>query len=288
VASIGRLRSTRLLVFGLLLASLVTITIDARGGERGPLATAGRVLGGIIGPLQEGVSAVFRPIGSFFSNVFRAGSLAEQVAQLETENAELRTAAQEVSELLAENREYEALLDIAADLDFGLIGATVVGDSVSNLEWSVTINKGSDDGVEEDMAVIGPFGLVGRVVRTFDTAAQVMLIIDPGSKVSARLSSSRERALVEGQGEGLLRLSLVDPEAEIQPGEVVETSGYQFGEGYTGLYPSGIPIGVVDAVEPADDGVTVSVLVRPNTPFSQLDKLGLVTGVPNLAEELRG
>jgi len=288
VASIGRLRSTRLLVFGLLLASLVTITVDARGGDRGPLAAVSRVLGGVIGPLQEGVSAVFRPIGSFFSNVFRAGSLAERVDLLETENAELQTRLQETSELVAENEEYEALLDIAADQDFGLLGANVVGDSVSNLEWGVTIDKGQDDGVTDDMPVVGPSGLVGRVVRTFDTAAQVMLIIDPNSKVSARLSSSRETGLIEGQGEGLLRFSLVAPEAEIVPGEIVETSGYQFDEGYTGLYPPGIPIGVVDAVEPADDGVTVSVLVRPNTPFSQLDKLGLVTGVPNLAEEIQG
>jgi rod shape-determining protein MreC len=288
VASIGRLRSTRLLVFGLLLASLVTITVDARGGDRGPLAAVSRVLGGVIGPLQEGVSAVFRPIGSFFSNVFRAGSLAERVELLETENAELQTQLQETSELASENAEYEAILDIAADQDFGLMGATVVGDSPSNLEWSVTISKGSDDGVKEDMAVVGPSGLVGRVIRTFDTAAQVMLIIDPDSKVSARLSSSRERALIEGQGEQLLRFSLVDPEAEIVPGEIVETSGYQFGAGYTGLYPSGIPIGVVDVVEPAEDGVTVSVLVRPNTQFSQLDTVALVTGVPNLAEEIQG
>ena len=118
MASIGRLRSTRLLVFGLLLASLVTITIDARGGDRGPLAAASRVLGGIIGPLQEGVSAVFRPIGSFFSNVFQAGSLAERVDALETENTELEARLQETSELVAENAEYEAILEIAADQDF--------------------------------------------------------------------------------------------------------------------------------------------------------------------------
>ena len=288
MATLVRLRSTRLLVFALLLASLVTITIDARGGERGPLAEASRILGGVIGPLQEGVSAVFRPIGSFFSNVFQAGSLAEQVEELEIENAELQTRLQETSELVAENAEYEALLDIAADQDFGVLGASVVADSVSGLEWIVTIDKGSDDGVTEDMAVVGPSGLVGRVVRTFDTAAQVMLIIDPQSKVAARLSSSRETGLIEGQGEELLRFSLVDPEAEIIPGEIVETSGYRFGEGYTGLYPSGIPIGVVDAVEPAEDGVTVSVLVRPNMRFSQLDKVGLVTGVPDLAQEIRG
>lgn len=90
MATYGRIRSTRLLVVGLLLASLVTITLDSRGGDSGPLAAAGRLLGAVVGPLQEGVAAVFRPVGSFFSNVFQAGSLAEQVAELEAENSELK------------------------------------------------------------------------------------------------------------------------------------------------------------------------------------------------------
>ena len=288
MASIGRLRSTRLLVFGLLLASLVTITIDARGGERGPLAAVSRVLGGVIGPLQEGVSAVFRPVGSFFSNVFQAGSLAERVEELEAENAELRTQAQEGSEIRAENEEYASILGIAEDEEFEVIGATVIGESTSNLEWSVSIDKGSQDGVTSDMPVIGPGGLVGRVSRVFDTASQVLLMIDPDSKVSARLSTSRETGLIEGNREELLRFSLIDPETDIVPGEPVETSGYQLDEGYAGLYPPGIPIGVVDRVERSDSGVTVGVWVRPNVDFSRLDKLGLVTGVPDLAQEIQG
>lgn len=282
MATLGRLRSTRLLVFLLLLASLVTITIDARGGERGPLAAMSRVLGGVIGPLQEGVSAVFRPVGSFFSNVFQAGSLAERVTQLETENAELRTAAQEISEIRAENEEYASILGIAEDEEFEVIGATVIGDSPSNLEWSVTIDKGSQDGVTLDMPVIGPGGLVGRVSRVFDTASQVLLIIDPDSKVAARLSTSRETGLIEGNREELLRFSLIDPETEILPGEPVETSGYELDEGYAGLFLPGIPIGVVSEVERTDDLVTVRVSVTPNVDFSRLDKLGLV--VPNVSE----
>ena len=288
MATLGRLRSTRLLVFGLLLASLVTITIDARGGDRGPLAAVSRVLGGIIGPLQEGVSAVFRPIGSFFSNVFQAGSLAERVAQLETENAELRTAAQEISEIRAEHEELLAILGLAEDEQLDVMGTTMIGDSPINLEWAIFVDRGEQDGVQVDMPVIGPQGLVGRVTDVYATTSKVMLIIDPDSAVAARLSSSRETGLIEGSREEPLRFSLFDPEAEILAGEPVETAGYQLYEGYTSIYPPGIPIGVVDSVEHSDDGVTVSVLVRPNVRFSQLDKLAIVTGVPNLAEEIKG
>lgn len=288
MASIGRLRSTRLLVFGLLLASLVTITVDARGGDKGPLADVSRVLGGVIGPLQEGVSAVFRPVGSFFGNVFQAGSLAERVEELEAENSDLRTSAQEISEIRAEHEELLEILRIAEDEQFEVIGATVIAESPSNLEWSVYIDKGSQDGVTVDMPVIGPGGLVGRVSRVFDTASQVLLIIDPDSKVSARLSTSRETGLIEGNREEPLRFSLIDPETEILPLEPVETTGFQLDEGYTGLFPPGIPIGVVDRVEQTDDGVTVGVSVSPNVDFSRLDKLGLVTGVRDFAEEIQG
>ena len=287
MATLGRLRSTRLLVFVLLLASLVTITVDARGGDRGPLAAASRVLGGVIGPLQEGVSTIFRPIGSFFANIFQAGSLAERVEQLEAENAELQTQLQEVSELIAENKEYAGLLGIEEDQGLELMGATVIGESESNLEWSIYLDRGEQDEVQVDMPVISHLGLVGRVVDVYATTCKVMLIIDPDSAVSARLSSSRETGLIEGQREEPLRFSLFDPTAEITVDEPVETSGYQLDEGYRGIYPPGIPIGVVDRVDPSDDGVTTSVLVRPNVRFSQLDKLAIVTDVPDLAEEIQ-
>jgi rod shape-determining protein MreC len=286
VATHGRIRSTRLLVLGLLLASLVTITLDSRGGERGPLAAIGRVVGGIVGPLQEGVSAVFRPLGGFFRNVFQAGSLAERVDQLVTENADLKRQLQETSTLVAENEEYAGILEIAEAKSLTVTGATVIGESPVDFEWAVFVDKGADDGIAEDMPVIGASGLVGRVVRVFATTSKVMLIIDPDSKVSARLSSTRETGLIEGQREELLRFNLVGAETQIVPGELVETSGYQLDEGYTGLFPPGVPLGAVDEVEPSEDGVTVRVLVRPSVNFARLDKVGIVTDVTDLNEEI--
>ena len=286
MATHGRIRSTRLLVVGLLLASLATITLDARGGQSGPLAAVGRVLGGIVGPLQEGVAAVFRPVGSFFSNVFQAGSLAQRVDELEAENERLGALVRESSTLQSKVEEYEGILDVAEEIDREVMGATVIGESPVDFEWTVFVDKGSDDGVEEDMPVIGAAGLVGRVVRVFDTTSEVMLIIDPDSKVSARLSSTRETGLIEGQREELLRFNLIGTEADIVPGETVETSGYQLDEGYEGLFPPGIPIGAVDSREESEDGVTVKVLVRPSVNFSRLDKVGLLTDPTDLAAEI--
>lgn len=276
--STRRLRSTRLLLVGLLLASLVTITLDARGGREGPLAAAGRVMGAVIGPLQEGVAAVFRPVGSWITNVFRAGSLAQENAALEEEINLLRRRIQEELALRRENEELRIAVGLRDRLGFSTIGAQVIGEAPGNFEWGVIIDRGSVDGVTVDTPVMAGEGLVGRVIEVYPSTSKVLLIIDPDSSVSARLASTGERGLIVGQRDEPLRMILVDPDTDIQPGEGVETSGYRLEEGLEGLYPSAIPIGVVDLVEPDEDDVTVKILVRPNVDFSTLSNVLLVTG----------
>jgi rod shape-determining protein MreC len=278
--SYRRVRSTRLLVVGLLLASLVIITVDSRGGQRGPLAAIGRTGAAIITPLQEGIATVFRPVGSFLSNVWRAGSLAEENRALREQIALLQRQQQEVLSLRRENESFQRLLGISESLEFETMGAVVLGEVPSNFEWGVFIDKGADDGVTVDMPVISGEGLVGRVVQVYPTSSQVMLIIDPDSAVAARLSASGERGVLLGQREEPLRFDFVDLETEVQPGETVETSGYQLQSGLEGLFPPGIPIGVVDRVDPDEANFTAGVFVRPNVDFSRLDFVLLVTEAP--------
>lgn len=273
-----RVRSTRLVVLGLLVASLVTITLDARGGRDGAMATIGRGLGSIVGPLQEGVAAVVRPIGSFVTNVFRAGTLADENAALREEIATLRRQASEVNSLRRENAELGRLLGLSERLGFQTMGATVTGETVGNFEWAVYIDRGAIDGVTVDMPVIAADGLVGRVVEVYRGSAKVMLIIDPDSSVSVRLDASGERGVLQGQREEPLLFRLIDPETEVQPGETVETSGYSLEEGLGGIYPPSIQVGVVDSVEPDPSNLTLEVRVRPRVDFSRLYKVGLITG----------
>jgi len=273
-----RLRSARLLLVGLLVASLVTITVDARGGREGPLAAIGRAFGAVIGPLQEGMAAVIRPVGSFVTNVFRAGSLAEENAALGEEIVLLRRQQQEVLSLRRENEELRRQIGLQDRLGFTTMGATVTGEVPGNFEWSVFIDRGDVDGVTDNMPVLAGDGLVGRVVEVYPTSAKVMLIIDPDSAVSVRLAASGERGVLIGQRDDPLRFELIDPDTEVQPGETVETSGYTIEEGLEGLFPPTIPVGVVDRVEPDESNLTLEVLVRPNVDFSRLDYVLLVTG----------
>jgi rod shape-determining protein MreC len=273
-----RVRSTRLLVLGLLVASLVAITVDARGGRDGPMATLGRGLGAVMGPLQEGVAAVVRPIGSFVTNVFRSGSLAEENTTLREEIATLRREAAEVNSLRRENAELRRLFGLSERHGFTLMGATVTAEAPGNFEWAVIIDKGAVDGVTVDMPVINADGLVGRVVDVYPGSAKVMLILDPDSAVSVRLSASGDRGVLQGQREEPLVFRLIDAETEVQPGEAVETSGYSLEEGLGGVYPPSIQVGVVDSVEPDPSNLTLEVRVRPRVDFSRLSTVGVITG----------
>jgi rod shape-determining protein MreC len=267
-----------LLLIALVVTSLVTITVDFRGGERGPLAAVGRVGAGIVAPLQEGVSAVFRPIGSFFTNLFRAGSIAEENARL---RAQLDVFAADIQFRYAQEaqiRELRELLGLQDELGYELMGATVIGGSFEpNFERTIQIDKGSADGVYLDMAVVTGRGLVGQVIKVTESTATVRLIIDHRSAVAVRLGISRELGTLEGKGEGDLRMNFVFAEADVQLQEPVVTATYRLDGVEEGILPPDIPVGVVSRVVPDTTGVTgPEVYVRPAVDFSTLEMVALV------------
>ncbi len=268
----SRTRSARLLVVMLVSASLVTITVDYRQGPRGPLAAAGDAALAVVSPLQEAVSKVTKPIGNFFSTLVRLPSIRAENEDLRARVAELEAQVATSADLAARVDQLEALLGLREDLGaLRTVGAQVIANSVSNLEWTITIDKGSTDGVAVDMPVVAPAGLVGHVVRVAPDSAIVRLIIDPDSAVAARLDVSRATGLLEGQGQRDLRMRLVDPATEVEPGERVVTAGYRIPGVGGGLYPPGVLIGSVSHVIAGEAELEKFVTVRPAVDFSALD-----------------
>ncbi|MGH2739346.1 MAG: rod shape-determining protein MreC [Actinomycetota bacterium] len=261
---------SRLLVIGLIVLSLATITVDFRSGEEGPLAAIGRTALAIISPLQEGLSKVIRPVGDFISNLTSAQRIQAENEELHQQLEELVGGQARTLELVRENEQLRSLLELRDQLGFTTMGATVIGESPTNFEWAVFIDRGASGGVELDMPAMGPEGLVGRVVKASGGSSKVMLIIDPDSAVAVRLSSTGERGILVGQRERDLRLDLIDPQTTVVPGEQVVTSGYG------GIFPADIPVGVVSRVTPDPSGLTQHVFVRPNVDFSALDFILLV------------
>jgi rod shape-determining protein MreC len=269
-----RPRSTRLLVVVLVSISLAVITLDYREGASGPLAGIGRGALAAMAPLQKAVTTVTRPIGEFFSGLTRLPSLERDNQQLRQENDQLRAQIQRQAYVQEQTQQLQDLLGLKQSLAPPTVPALVIGNGLSNFRWTVTIDVGSADGVARDDPVIagsavGP-ELVGKVVQVTQISSEVQLIIDRDSAVAGRLTLSHETGLVIGQGEGDLRMTLVNPDTVIQGDETVVTQGYQV-NGQQGLFPPGLVIGQVSHVIPGTSDLQEFVTVRPAVDFSALE-----------------
>lgn len=273
-----RTRSARLLVVALVSVSLVTITVDYRQGERGPLAAAGDAALAFVSPMQEAVAKVTKPIGAFFSTLVRLPSIRAENERLRARVAELEAQVATSADLASRVEQLESLLGLRERLGLRTVAARVIANSVSNLEWTITIDAGASDGVAVDMPVVAPAGLVGHVVRVAPDSAVVRLIIDPDSSVAVRLDVSRATGLLTGQGERDLRMHLIDPATPVQPGERVVTAGYRIPGVGGGLYPPGILVGSVSRVLGDEAELEKLVTVRPAVDFSALDAVLVVLG----------
>lgn len=281
----SRARSTRVLVVALVSISLVTITVDYREGTDGPLASLGDGALAVVSPLQEAVSKVTHPIGNFFSTLFRLPSirrerdlLRERVDTLETQLAEGRADQARLTET-------EALLGLQESLGQRIetTGAQVIANGVSNFEWTITIDKGSSDGIHENMPVVASAGLVGHVVNVGTSSSVVQLIIDPDSSVAGRLDVSRQTGLLSGEGPADLQMSLVEPTVEVAPDEHVVTAGYRIAGVAESLYPPNVLVGTVSRVLDEDSATEKFLTVRPAVDFSSLSLVLVV-----LSRDTRG
>ena len=263
----GRARSTRGLVILLVTVSLVTITLDYKEGTSGPLARLGQAALSIITRLQNAVTTITHPIGSFFGALAHLPSLKAENDALRTRLEQLQTQAIQYQSLKKQLAEAERLLEISTALDLRTTGARVIGSGVSNFEWSIDIDKGSTSGIKVGMPIMTADGLVGHVTEVSPFGSKVQLLVDPDSVVAGRLLSSQETGPVQGQGNQDLTMTLVSSAATVTVGEAVETAGYDTGS----MYPAGVEIGHVSRVRDDPSTGQKIISIRPDVDFSTLD-----------------
>ncbi|MGH2830248.1 MAG: rod shape-determining protein MreC [Actinomycetota bacterium] len=267
-----RTRRVRLLLVFLLLASLALVTIDFRSRGDGLLEKLGSGVSAILGPLQDGLAKITRPVGDFFAGFGRAGSLRSEIRGLERNLAELQQDRARLLDLAEENARLREALGLRVRLALKTKAAEVIAVDSSNFEQAVVISLGTRDGVRKDMPVVVGEGLVGRVAEAGPGTSKVLLIVDPRSRVSVKLAGSGEVGSLEGRGRAEMRLELLDANVPITAGVQVVTYG-------TGsLFPSGIPIGTVSSVEAPGGRVTRIASVKPAVDFTSLDVVLVVVG----------
>jgi rod shape-determining protein MreC len=268
-------RNTRLLVVGLVAASLAIITLDFREGDAGPLASMGRAAQAFMAPLQEGVTRATRPVGDFLTGIAHLPSLSRENQELRDQLAQYAAgyaAYVATKERLAQVSDQTGLRDAYK----GSVAATVIAKGLSNYEYTVTIDQGSNAGVEQDDPVItgGPDSplLVGIVSSVTAVSADVRLLIDRDFAVAGKLATSGETGLVVGQGDQDMQMEQIPAGTKIpnrdQP-EYVFTTTYHIGDEH-GRYPPDLLIGQVSSFY---DNTTPleNVTVKPAVDFSSLE-----------------
>jgi len=166
-----------------------------------------------------------------------------------------------------ENERLKTLLEFRKSISTPTIGARVIGWDVSPWRKTILIDKGSRDGIFKRMPVISPDGFVGRVIEVSPNVARVLLILDADSRVSALTSDSRMPGVITGDGSPILQMKYLDLQAELALSESVLTSGVG------GLFPKGIKIGQIEAINRDRDGLHLVAIVRSEVDFFKLEEV---------------
>jgi len=202
-----------------------------------------------------------------------------------TENENLRRELQTLQVKLQEERaqaqrsdSLRQLLDLRQRAELQTTAAEIIAAGPSPEFRTMTIDKGSSDGLKPDMAVIASAGVVGRVILPSSRAAKVQMIIDRNAAVGALIERTRAQGVVVGMGD-TLRMEYVPGTADVQEGDLVVTSGID------GIYPKGFPVGTVESVD-RGPGTYHEISVRPAVDFSRLEEvLVVLTPSPEKAAE---
>jgi rod shape-determining protein MreC len=275
-------RNTRLLVVGLVAVSLAIITVDFRQGDNGPLASVGRAAQAFMAPLQEGVTTATRPVGDFFTGLAHLPSLARENQALKDQIADLQGRAAAYDATQERLAQLSDLLYLN-ELNPGSVPAVVIANGMSNFDYSVTIDRGSNDGIKPGQPVLsgspGSPLLVGIVSSVTTISANVELLLDKDWAAAGQLSTSKAIGLVSGQGDQGLRLEGIPLGTKFPRGdqpEYVFTVSYEVA-GHHGLYPPGILIGQVSQFFEGDNATSDQVSVSPAADFASLQFVLVLT-----------
>lgn len=275
----GSVIAKRVVLVVLLVVAIVLVGVYARESDDGALHEAQNTTTELFSPL----SFVGSGIGTGLSD---AANSIEDLTASESDITALQEANEELVDLLAQADEYrqeaerlEELLELRDSYDIEGVAANVIARSSTAWDQTITIDKGSSDGIDTGLTVMGSSGVIGQVVGTSENTSTVRLITDPQSGAAAMIQSSRDEGIVSGSLEGLLYLEDLDADAEVEVGDIVLTSGLG------GSYVSGLVIGTVVKVESSQGDTARTAVVSPNDDASTLEEVLVVFNVGSSVDD---
>lgn len=227
----------------------------------------------VAAPVLEAFSRPTQAVSNWTATVAELSNLRSENARLMAENVSLRQFQEAAYHLEAENLSLQLLLNYRPPQSHGQVTARVISDNSGAFVRSLAISVGSDNGVRDGMAILGTSSLVGRTVQVGEKASRVLLITDLNARIPVMVEGSRHRGIMAGDNTARPRLMHLPPGAETVVGSRVVTSGHG------GLFPPGLPVGVV-----VQDGPNGQARVQPLEDLSTVEYVRVVDFSPWVSE----
>lgn len=278
----------RLVLTALVMASLLLVTLFLRESSGGLLHSVQTGSLGAMSPLQSIATRAVEPFQDGWRYVTGLWSAYDKNQELTAQVEELRGRVTELEESAQQNADLKELLDFR-DSSIFPEGSTfqvarVIGRSPTKWEEWIQIDRGTADGVAVNQPVVGGMGasgetlagkgLVGKVVAVTARSAQVQLIVDSESSVAAKVQGGTAEGILQGTISGALIMDYVERDQVVVEGVVIVTSGMG------GIYPRGIPVGVVTGVGEEDVNIYKQIEVRSLLDLHGLDEVMVITNPP--------
>ena len=262
-------KRTGWIFFSAMLAQILLVSAQVQTKRGVPALNA--VTFEVFSRIEHGTASAVKGGQGFWGNYIGLRGVKAENEALKKRLAELEVQLQQEHALAARSQKLQALMDLKAQAALPTLAAEVIAGNPDPVMRTITIDRGSADGVQADMAVVAPGGVVGRVIGPVARhAARVQLIVDRNAAAGALIDRTRAGGMVVGsESNPPLRMELVSNLADVQPGDLVVASGVD------GIYPKGYAIGKVEKAE-RGGGLYYAIEIRPSMDFSGIEEVLVV------------
>jgi rod shape-determining protein MreC len=266
---LGRYRNLIILV-GVLFLQALGLAVQVKRNDSGNTRLVRVWAIEAITPFERVLVSVQNSCGDIWHNYFYLRGVRAENHQLKEQIERMRLEEVRLSQDAEQAHRLQALLAFKEQEVAKTVAAQVIGSSGSDLSRLIYIDKGSNDGIAQDMAVITADGIVGKVLLVYPSVAQVLLINDQSSGVGVILEKSRLQGVLRGTANGEVVLERVMSDEQVGPGEKLLSSGGDQ------IFPKGMPVGTVAKVSQGKD-LFLNIKVKPSADLSRLEEVLVVT-----------
>jgi rod shape-determining protein MreC len=227
----------------------------------------------------EAVSSLDQGISNMWGEYVALQGVAEENQRLRQDIEWLRGQNNQLREAAAATQRLAALLQFKEQALPTMVAAQVIGRDASNRYRSVILNKGDSDGIQPDMGVITPSGVVGRVVKTTGATSVVLLVTDPNNAIAGLIQRTRDEGIVEGTPQGRVRLKYIPMLSGVRDGDRVVTSGL------VGGFPRGLAIGTITGIDKEEGALFQTAELAPEVDVNHVEEVLVIQAPHGLSAE---